>query len=468
MQRVQIAPPRKLCLDVRDFGATGDGVTDDTAALQAAIDAADAYQTVVVPPGTYLFSQLIFYNPIVFTGLGAIAGRWNSTIASTILLHDESVSPAILIGGTADSVITSTTYYVCEGVTLANFLLHPETAPLGAAPGIGILVDGSTTIYANRACTRGIRFDNVVVRDFGDENIKFIGDAFDIRFHGGGSFARHATNVLGVEAAYFGGGNSIPSQVHFYDFYSTAGTGDWNFDGSFIIHGGGIAYGNGFKMQGYAGIYGTHIEGKTADPASIGIQIDSQFINVCTELISGHDTAIKIGDGGADLASNYFINTVVANATIGLHITNGGGRRGAGVIHFSNCTTNITDDRAGIGSIYNEFDLLNDRRNIKSIVALDNTGTPSVGNSMTGAGVYTTGGTTTITDFDDGYAGQEITVFCLHSLTFDFTTAQDADHNLDGSSADITADLGDILKFVCYDGTQWRLISNNDSSADNN
>lgn len=40
-------------MDVRHFGATGNGTTDDTAAINAAATAAGAWGVVVVPPGTY-------------------------------------------------------------------------------------------------------------------------------------------------------------------------------------------------------------------------------------------------------------------------------------------------------------------------------------------------------------------------------------------------------------------------------
>ena len=61
--------------DVTDaaFGAVGDGVTDDSAAIQAAIDAADALSqkgTVFFPAGQYLVSQTLTFGrtPLIGTG----------------------------------------------------------------------------------------------------------------------------------------------------------------------------------------------------------------------------------------------------------------------------------------------------------------------------------------------------------------------------------------------------------------
>ena len=56
-------------VDVRDYGAKGDGVTDDRAAFDAA-DTAALGKTVVVSPGNYyIASHLTFENPVEFQGV---------------------------------------------------------------------------------------------------------------------------------------------------------------------------------------------------------------------------------------------------------------------------------------------------------------------------------------------------------------------------------------------------------------
>jgi hypothetical protein len=66
------APP-PYTLNVYDFGAKGDEISDDTAAFQAALDAAGALGggTVVVPAGKFLFKGSLVM-PNRFRALGII------------------------------------------------------------------------------------------------------------------------------------------------------------------------------------------------------------------------------------------------------------------------------------------------------------------------------------------------------------------------------------------------------------
>jgi hypothetical protein len=59
-------------VDVKDYGATGNGVTDDTTAIQAAINGAGVGGAIYFPPGTYLVSSTITcLNSQVIYGSGA-------------------------------------------------------------------------------------------------------------------------------------------------------------------------------------------------------------------------------------------------------------------------------------------------------------------------------------------------------------------------------------------------------------
>ncbi|MEK4191778.1 right-handed parallel beta-helix repeat-containing protein [Paenibacillus sp. FSL L8-0323] len=63
----------KRGVNVQKFGAKGDGVTDDTAAIQATIEYAYGIQeNVIVPPGNYVVSSILLKNGLKgFIGIGA-------------------------------------------------------------------------------------------------------------------------------------------------------------------------------------------------------------------------------------------------------------------------------------------------------------------------------------------------------------------------------------------------------------
>ena len=66
-------------LSVRDTGATGDGVTDDTAAIQRAIDAVGDAGIVLFPPGIYRLTQVRIGSGIALVGAAAGAVTLRNT-----------------------------------------------------------------------------------------------------------------------------------------------------------------------------------------------------------------------------------------------------------------------------------------------------------------------------------------------------------------------------------------------------
>lgn len=121
-QMVRHADPRvNRVIDVVAWGATGNGKTDDTAAIQSALDAATKGETVVFPEGRYkVTSTLTHSGSLGLAGMGpglsiidwssggdAIDLTFSTSAKDRLVLHGLTVNAATEAAGTAISAVWS-------------------------------------------------------------------------------------------------------------------------------------------------------------------------------------------------------------------------------------------------------------------------------------------------------------------------------------------------------------------------
>lgn len=127
-------------VNVKNFGAVGDGSTDDTAAIQAAIDACAAAGggTVLIPPGTYqLTAQQSSFDAGVWAALfvsGYVTVRGGGMQATTLRLADD--------GGDNCSVILNAAANIAngdQGIVLAEFSVTDDAGTAHDHTGVSFL-----------------------------------------------------------------------------------------------------------------------------------------------------------------------------------------------------------------------------------------------------------------------------------------------------------------------------------------
>lgn len=125
-------------VSVKDFGAVGDGVTDDTAALQAALN---TNQLVYLPKGKYRITSDLIFDPLVnrnagFVGTTSISNypftrqtggpTWNGNDEVTIFYDGDLSATACIIRASARAVgvqVDQTFDNTVFGFTLKNVIL---------------------------------------------------------------------------------------------------------------------------------------------------------------------------------------------------------------------------------------------------------------------------------------------------------------------------------------------------------
>jgi len=137
-------------VSVKDFGAIGNGSTDDTAAIQAAITSLSATGgNVYFPKGTYKVSSTISWtgDNIFLEGAGLGATTISTFIATTDVFAINNVSG----GGISNlNIIANTTQTDGAGVHLTNcYNVKITDAVIGYGLNAGVEIDGGVSQFTN-------------------------------------------------------------------------------------------------------------------------------------------------------------------------------------------------------------------------------------------------------------------------------------------------------------------------------
>ncbi len=135
------------------YGALGDGATDDTAAIQACIDAANAVEGIVFfPPGTYVTSSALLPKKASLVGASAIVNL-NHASANVLtystahgdrqrLLYGLTLTPTQNNSGTIVS-LAATTNLAVSGCVFGNGLSNQGDAIVCSSGSVTLSVSGS-------------------------------------------------------------------------------------------------------------------------------------------------------------------------------------------------------------------------------------------------------------------------------------------------------------------------------------
>lgn len=291
-------------VDVRTYGAKGDGTTNDTTAIQNAINAASTSGKVVIPAGTYkITSMLTIPRNLVVEGAGA---------DNTILSYTTNTGVAILHADNGSPI----TYYPRRG-KLSNLRI---SGPGAATVTVGIWQGGDPANTISPTTHQGHRMDyeRIEVRGFGRGFVQGE-NAYNHDYHsvyvdycGVGYDA--PTTTLGNSGAadrWFGGlflGNSVAA---------------FRLNGGYLevsLHATGIEYNkHGFSVLSYGGIisaYGVHWETYSDNNTAAGcasLDVCGEFIYLDNSFGSAANVQITISGGLAYYASDDVQHTSMFN-----------------------------------------------------------------------------------------------------------------------------------------------------------
>lgn len=489
LRDVELSDLSAFMFDVTTFGAKGDGATDDTSAVQAAIDAASAYGpgAVFLPAGTYVCTHLLNETDVDILGEGKDVTIIDITTTTTHGLEWSGAGAGENLPGSKLENLTIRRksgvgnmganrhgLYITRKILASNVTVEDFAG--ATTDGIHMAYVNTTTespyfsrmdsVWSRSNGRHGLHItDNVNACTF--VNCQFNSNGGDGVHHEwtGGSYPCYSNTFIGGQASYNTlNGYDLVNGTH----VSIVGSYAENNTGTGVALGAGLTH--SFIIMGAVAGNGTDFT--TFDNNSVQVfegGVSQKAISTSAQQINFGDNnnaefnirpagALSYDDGSGTQMAVYLEATGSAAGLYWRVIT--GGKGGFGlptratpatdpVLHVHGETYFNTGDESLFVGRTGAWACLLDGH-IASFG--DGNATPSVVRGRLFKTANT--GATTITMFNDGFAGQEISVLVDANTTIAMNGGTGA--NIYGNNgADWTPGAGGGKLDAWFDGTNW-------------
>ncbi len=268
-RRLMLVQAMASSVDVRQLGAKGNGIADDTAALQRAIDRTPSGGTLVLNDAYSISASLIIDKPMTITGDGQGFPVYTYDEDFTIRMTRAGV-PAFILRANDKNFPFFQGHHGVFGIAFRNMkIIGPEK---NNRTGVGIAVDPRP--YQGDLHIRGLEFENITIRYF-DVAIDLSGIAYLNNFYS----TRLMTCNTGIRATR-GKASDSGGQTRLYgcEIIACKTCLEWDYAGGTLsLFGCTLSESEfGLKVHESAGlaVFGSEFESLRGDAKSAGIYIN--------------------------------------------------------------------------------------------------------------------------------------------------------------------------------------------------